>query len=29
MSVTGARSSKWQSVEKKLDISSGWMGECL
>ena len=29
MSVTGARSSRWQCVEKKLDISGGWMGECL
>ena len=29
MSVTVVRSTGWQSVEKKLDISGGWMGECL
>ena len=29
MSVTRVRSSRWQSVENKLDISGGWMGECL
>ena len=26
MSVTVVRSTGWQSVEKKLDISGGWMG---
>ena len=25
MSVTVARSSKWQSVNNKLDISGGWV----
>ena len=25
MSVTWARSSRWQSVENKLDISGGWV----
>ena len=25
MSVTVARSSKWQSVNSKLDISGGWV----
>ena len=29
MSVTRVRCSRWQCVEKKLDISGGWMGECL
>ena len=28
MSVTVARSSTWQSVESKLDISGGWMNVC-
>ena len=28
MSVTGARSSRWQSVENKLDISGGWVNVC-
>ena len=25
MSLTGVRSSRWQSVENKLDISGGWV----
>ena len=25
MSVTGAGSSRWQSVQNKLDISGGWV----
>ena len=29
MSVTRVRCSRWQCVEKKLDICGGWMGECL
>ena len=29
MSVTRVRCSRWQCVEKKLDISGGWMGEGL
>ena len=29
MSVTRVRYSRWQCVEKKLDIFGGWMGECL
>ena len=28
MSVTGARSSSWRSVENKLDISGGWVNVC-
>ena len=28
MSVTVARSSKWQSVNNKLDISGGWVNVC-
>ena len=28
MCVTGSRSSRWQSVENKLDISGGWVNVC-
>ena len=28
MSVTVARSSKWQRVENKLGISGGWVNVC-
>ena len=28
MSVTRARSSSWQSVENKVDISGGWAIVC-
>ena len=28
MSVTWARSSRWQSVENKLDKSGGWVNVC-
>ena len=28
MSVTGARSSRWQSVENEVDISGGWVNVC-
>ena len=28
MSVTWARSSRWQSVENKLDIPGGWVNVC-
>ena len=28
MSVIGARSSRWQSVENKSDISGGWVIIC-
>ena len=28
MSVIVARSSKWQSVDNKLDISDGWVNVC-
>ena len=26
--MTGARSSRWQSVESELDISGGWVNVC-
>ena len=28
MLVTGARSSRWQTVENNLDISGGWVNVC-
>ena len=28
MSLTGARSSRWQSVENEVDISGGWVNIC-
>ena len=28
MSVTWARSSRWQKVENKVDISGGWVNVC-
>ena len=28
MSVTGARSSMWQSVQNKLDTYGGWVNVC-
>ena len=28
MSLTGARSGRWQSVENNLDISGGWVNVC-